>query len=59
MGLRDEQLLLFDGSCGVSLQALDLPPAIWGDRYSLEVKQPIVRARILELVYYLRGIQTD
>jgi mono/diheme cytochrome c family protein len=32
---------------------------IWGDRYSLEVKQPIVRARILELVYHLRGIQTD
>lgn len=32
---------------------------IWGDRYSLEVKQPIVRARILELVYYLRDIQTQ
>ena len=32
---------------------------IWGDRYSLEVKQPIVRARILELVYYLRGIQAE
>ena len=32
---------------------------IWGDRYSLEVKQPIVRARILELVYYLREIQAD
>lgn len=30
---------------------------IWGDRYSLEVKQAIVRARILELTYYLRSIQ--
>jgi len=33
----------------------DMP--IWGDRYSLEVKQAIVRARILELAYYLRSIQ--
>jgi len=32
---------------------------IWGDRYSLEVKQPIVRARILELVYYLNDMQTQ
>ena len=30
---------------------------VWGDRYSLEVKQPIVRARILELTYYLRSLQ--
>jgi len=30
---------------------------LWGERYSSEVKKPIVRARILELVTYIKDIQ--
>jgi 5-methyltetrahydrofolate--homocysteine methyltransferase len=33
VGLRDEKLLIFDGSCGVGIQSLGLPPEVWADKY--------------------------
>jgi 5-methyltetrahydrofolate--homocysteine methyltransferase len=30
MGFRDEPILIFDGSCGASLEAMDLPAEAWG-----------------------------
>ncbi|MFO8071020.1 MAG: homocysteine S-methyltransferase family protein [Polyangia bacterium] len=32
MGFRDEELLIFDGSCGVTLQQMDIPAEAWGGR---------------------------
>lgn len=49
---------MIDGRGALAVHGSGQMP-IWGDRYSLEVKQPIVRARILELVYHLRQIQTQ
>jgi len=49
---------MIDGRGAVAAHGTGQMP-IWGDRYSLEVKQAIVRARILELAYYLRGIQAE
>jgi mono/diheme cytochrome c family protein len=49
---------MIDGRGALAVHGTGRMP-IWGDRYSLEVKQPIVRARILELAYYLRSIQAD
>ena len=47
---------MIDGRGALAAHGSGVMP-VWGDRYSLEVKQPIVRARILELTYYLRSIQ--
>lgn len=33
MGFRDEQLLVFDGSCGVGIHSQDLPPDVWDGRF--------------------------
>ncbi len=49
---------MIDGRGALAVHGSGQMP-IWGDRYSLEVKQAIVRARILELVYYLRSIQSE
>ena len=50
--------MMIDGRGALAAHGSGQMP-IWGDRYSLEVKQPIVRARILELTYYLREIQVQ
>jgi len=30
MAFKDEQLLIFDGGCGTTLQSMELPPSTWG-----------------------------
>lgn len=32
MGFSDERILVFDGACGTSIQAMDLPDSAWGSR---------------------------
>ena len=32
MGFRGEELLIFDGACGVTLQQMDIPAEAWGGR---------------------------
>ena len=46
---------MIQGSVTADAHGRDMP--VWGERYRLENPEPIVRARILELVFYIKGLQ--
>ena len=46
---------MIEGRVTADAHGRDMP--VWGDRYRLEYPEPIVRARVLELVTYIKGLQ--
>lgn len=46
---------MIEGRITADAHGRDMP--VWGERYRLENSEPIVRARVLELVTYIKGLQ--
>ncbi len=46
---------MIEGRTTADAHGRDMP--VWGDRYRLENPAPIVRARVLELLTYVKGLQ--
>lgn len=46
---------MIEGRVTADAHGRDMP--VWGERYRLNRAEPIVRARVLELVTYIKGLQ--